>query len=1019
MTRLLAMLCVSLLALGVMAAQPAVLSITETPETQANTYGNGTGATMFTLEYFLSPQRLLAGNYAVMQTGWLDAGKALADVERYQAVILWDAPTRIADERKSDPYYTDVDVISPANAERLVQFVRNGGTLIMAGGVTCFGNGHEHLGSADYRQGNKRKFIGYANSPLAAILPVEIPDKITLLPFFDAKKVRLTASIVKPDPMVDGLDFNNWPFVAYHKVTAKPDADVLVATTTGDPLVVRATVGKGRVICVTASPRGSILFSARSVIKPIPNPIWSDEAILWDRALRWGLGQPVANAARDRQMATRYEALTANPPRVPLAVKRQEYPYAAHVLDASMPLTVRDLGMKFYASLGFNHIVMQEMGGFSEDFLALYAQGLANNSLQAFLHPEPQGAIRKFTKEPLDYAVITRPSGNWVLHYGSPFPDPLNPKVQQAAADMIRERAEMAKKYPNIRGAFYDDEWAWGGFYRNPYEKDQGIGNYSPSANAYFKQITGMEVPPLPAYREPGYVIAENDPFLKWCQVIRQDAFKDYNQKIYDAVKGVHPDLMLSNYPGGFEGNLDIMIEEVYLDCWKESELRAAERLDMRANFRGDAKRDKYPTWALIGIFRMPEDKGIYAESLRLQTGVCLGSGYKGIILWNSVNFWAPYMNHPGREPMMNEVQRLGNYLQQYGPMFLHLKKAESPVWLHSGWFWINSYDAFYHLPMPDQSKDMERPWWKFQVDDIAIPAAMRAGLPLECVTEKQLMSEELFTKKAVIVPGMLYCREAVVKNLEAYIKQGGKVFVDQSTKVKINGATVLPVDFSKWHYDIAAGKRPVIQPTEPMYRKHKAISEAYVEEAIPIIEQYITRAVAPNVSIDNKDAAYRMMENGDTQYLFVYNSDTDKGNTFTVTCRNFPAVAYDVEDNRTVKLKKVDGGAQFTVTLPGGGWKVFAFSPTAISGVRINQATVQNDTLTLQVRALAGRNTFRAAVPVKITLQSPEGDTVLYRATDDGVLDLTVPIADSIKRPRSIVVEELFSGKTAKSRVK
>jgi hypothetical protein len=1006
--------------LGARAATIPVLAISETPETQYATYTNGPGAYMFTLEHFLSPQRLLTSPYAVTQVGWLEAGAALAKLPRYRAVIIWDAPTRITDARNSDPHYRDLTVLSDAQADALKAFVASGGTLIVAGGVTNYGKGHGLLGSADGRAGNKRAFFGIASSPLAAILPVEIPATVTLRPFLGTDKQLLRAAMVGDDAMTAGLDFSRWGFSAYHKVKARAGAETVAAATNGDPLVVRWPVGKGRVICVMAAPRGNALVAQE--VGATPNPLWEDEGVFWDRCLRWGLQQRRDDPARDAQLRLHYQALTAPSPRVPRTVVSQEFPYCAHTCDPLIPLSLGHLGFKYYRELGFNHLVMQGTD-FSKpataEFMRQYAAGLEAHNLFAFLHPDPSGAPKAHKLPRSDYGQFVLPAGKLATHYDDAYPDPLSPTLRKYAVDDVKRFMAVAGQYPQYRGAFCDDEWAWVMAYVNPYQGVPSIGSYSSWANDYFTQQTGLDAPP-PVYREPGYVAPENDPWLKWCQVIRQDGYALYNKAITETAKAVRPDFLMSNYPGGFEGNMDMMVEEVYLDCWKESELQTLERMDVRSNFREDARRDKHPVWALIGIFRMPEDKAIYPESMRLMVGLSLGGGAKGVILWNGTNLWAPYMQHPGRDPLDREAQRLGAYLQRYGPMFLHLKKAASPVWMLSGWFWVNSFDNYYFLaPEKRDGFDMERTWWPIQQSEVAVPALLRAGLQMECVTEKQLLSKELFTKRAVVLPGMLYCREGVVKNLEAYIKQGGKVFVDQSTKVTIAGATVLPIDFSQWHADVAAGKRPIIQPNEEMYRKHRGMRDAYVNVVIPVLREAITRTTNPAVRIDSSEGVFSVMENGEATYLFVYNSNTDTGRTFTVTCRNYPSVAYDIAARKTVALKTATDGARFTVALPAGGWKVFAFVSHPLQRVAISEAAAKDKTLTLRVATLAAnRQLFRAAVPVKITLRAPQGDTVLYRATDAGTLALTVPLAEGVVRPRSVVVEELFSGKRATATV-
>jgi uncharacterized membrane protein len=1003
-----------------------VLAISETPETTGINYYNGEAAFIYTLDYFLSPKSILADDFAVTQVGWQRTPKPFAGLSRSRALILWDAPRAVQDKRRNDPYYSDLEVISEEAASQIVKFVEEGGALVVAGGVTCYGNGHERLGSADYRKGKFRTYLGYAGSPLAAILPVEVPDAVTLRPLRERKGVR----VVRSDPMIERMDLSQWGCEAYHKVKAREGAEVLVATAEGDPLVARWAVKKGRVVCVMLSPRGNALVERAGEGS---DPIWPTEAVLWDRCLRWALGGKFPDEAREAKLVARYKALVADAPPVPLGMATAEFPYGTHVVTGAFPKSIAGLAMKYFADLGMNHIVSSgfshigtgkgtQMGPDAVDaYMKGYAEAAARHNLYVFIEPAPADGARLAGLDPKEWAQVTLPGGKFAGHYDSPRPCPFSPAVLQHAVEQVERWAPIAARHPRIRGAFCDDEWAWVMGYRNAYEGDPGVACYSPWANERFKRLTGKDAPP-PVYREPGYVAPEDDLWLKWCQLMRQDAAADYNEALSKAAKKHRPDFLMSNYPGGFEGKSDVMVEEVYLDCWKESELEAFERLDVRANFREDAKRDKQAIYALIGIFRMPEDKSIYPETLRLTVGCCLGAGAKGIILWNSVNLWSPWFMHPGREPLDAEAKRLGEYLRKFGPMLLNLTKPESPVWMLSGWFWVNSFDNYYFLfPDPKGGDDKERTWWPFQISDIAGPAALRAGLPVEFVTEKQLMSQELFKRKAVILPGMLYCREAVVKNLESYTEQGGKVFVDQSTKVKIKGATVLPLDFSRWHFDIAAGKRPIAPPTEANYRKHRALREAYVEAAIPAVREALTKAVAPSVVIDSTEAAWSLMENGDARYLFVYNCNVDKANRFAVGCINLPGVIYDVEAGRHAPIEITEEGVQrFDVDLPAGGWKVFALAPARIAHVRVSQARLRGGTLGFRVALFDEQHKeFRAAVPLKITLKGADGkEFAFYRATNAGSLDLSVPVGGSVPTPATVSVHELFSGKTAEARV-
>ena len=1013
---LLALLCFCLGAPARAANAPRVLCISDSPETTEVNYYSLNGAYIRTLNHFLSPQKILAPAMQITQVSWLDAPAALKNIGKYDALLLWDAPAKITDKRNSDPLYRDLNVISDDAARAIADWVRNGGALVVAGGVTNYGDGDKRLGSADARQGDLRHYFGLSASPLAAILPVEIPAGVSLRPFADAKNQRLQTAATPPDALTAGLNFNDWGFDAYHRVVARDGAQVFVVAGNGDPLVAGIGAGKGRVLCVMAAPHGNTLVANDWKRAPaeIGSPLWPQEAILWNRALHWSLKTPYAPSA-EAQTVARYKALIAAPPVTPLTLRQQEFPYGTHVLNQAMPFSIRDLALKYYADLNMNHLVIQGTPTQTDKlapYLENYTAGLKNNSLYSFMHAEFSSLAREKGHDPKDYATVTLPSGQNALHYGQPYADPFSPLVQKLAAEGAAEILPVMAKYPNVRGFFFEDEWAWIVGYRNAYEKNPGIGSYSSWANERYKKLTGQDAPP-PVYREPGYVAPEDDEWLRWTRLTRQDAYFEFNEIVKREAKKQRKDWVLSNYPGGFEGNLDVMLEEIYLDCWKESELDALARLDTRANFREDARRDKHPMWALIGIFRMPEDKSVYPESLRLQIGTSLAGGAKGITLWNAQNLWAPWMQHPDRAPLDAEAKRWGDYLHRFGPMFSNLKKAPSPVWMMSGWFWVNSFDNYLFVPPTDMKDyDMERPWWNFQVDDVAVPATLRAGLQTEFVTEKQLMSAELFQKKAVILPGLLYCRQGVVDNLEKYIAGGGKVYVDESTKVVIKGAQVLPVDFSKWHFDVASGKRAIKTPTEATYREQRALRESYVSAAIPVLQKQVRDEIGGDVKINDPAGAFRILENGDTKYLFVFNSDTDNGHVFNVSLGGSLgalSAVYDVETGQKIKQFSDKLGPRFDVDLSAGGWKVFALAPSSVAGVRIETAKIEGETLKLRARVLADKTpVFRAAVPLKITLRGAQGDTVIYRATDAGVLDISIPL-QGLSRPRAVEVETML----------
>jgi uncharacterized membrane protein len=988
-----------------------VLAITDVPEVREINYVQRKGAFMFVHDYFLSPQRQLADEFDVTQLGWLHAGKSLDEPNRYDMVILWDMPGRAEDQRDYDPYYEDLELLTEARAAKLAEFVRQGGALVVAGGVTCYGDGHEKLGSADYRQDNKRNYFGWDGSALEEVLPVEIGEGATLTALD-----KPDPNVASPtDPMVMSLDFSQWGFRAFHSLTAKDGAEVLVTVADGRPLVARWRVGKGRVVCVTASPKGNLLpYPGHG---PSVQPTWADEAVFWDRVVRWTLGRDLIDPTRDAASRRRYAKLLAKPENEPLAWRKQEYPYLTHQLTAALAAGMEDMWYAFLEDLNFNTLVLH--GNPLKDpkvldtYLSKRGMALRRNNLAGVLHMDLAVDVKNEPGvDPNDYAQQTRPHGAKVMWYGQPSPDPYCPAVKEHSVQAMDLITGVAKNHPDFLGAVVNDEWSWTLGYRNPYEGQQGLASFSPWTNAYYKAVTGKE-PPEVIYREPGFVAPEEDEFLQWCTVIRRDAFAGYHKALKAAADKNHPGFKLTSYPGGFDGNLDFMTEEIYLDCWKESALETLERIDVRANLRNDRSRTAHPIYALIGIFRMPEDKSSYPETVRLQVGLSLGSGAKGIILWNVANLWSTFMQHPDRDPLWQEARRLGEYIEKFGPTIQNLEKVNSDVWCLSGWFWVNSFNAYMHIPPTgeDANPYKEFPWWDFQVSDVSTPALMRSGLYPEFVTEHQLLSDDLFDARAVFLPGLVYCRQAVVDNLAKFIRLGGTVYVDQSAKVVIPGATKLDVDLAAWHREIAAGNRPIAQPNEQNYRKHTAQRDAIVRDAIQAL-QPVVRSLEMPVTLSSTKAAHTWLKNGRTKYLFVYNADVNAPQTVDVTFRRAPSHVYDLSAGKRVLLTGTTDGGRTSLNLPAGGWKVLVVSDQGLRDIQADgRATDGELTLDVEVRGMLA--TFDGAVPLKITLRSPAGDRVIYRATDGGKLELTLPVPPEMPALTEVIVTEMLTGKS------
>lgn len=983
-----------------------VLVISDIPETTEINYFQNACAYLFQLEYNLSLEKIVSDQFFIDKADWFASDKKLSKIQDYDLLVLWDCPSRIIDSRKTDPFYKDLEVISDDSAKKIVEFVQKGGGLIVAGGVTCYGDDPPLCGAT--QNNGKREYKGYADSPIAGILPVIIPDNQTTLKLID-NQIKLESGKLDNHNLLFGLDIQQWGFNCAHLLQPKPDANILCRLSNDYPIIAVSEISKGRVVCVMASPRGNNFVTSDP--KSQKSPFWKAEGIFWNRLLRWAT--KLKRDIKDEQMLLlKYEAILSNPEKKDLGQLQQEFPYIVHSLNQCLPDNIRNLCLKFYRQSCFNHIIIQSAPVESAGFWQKLNNELNQNNLIAIAHTDLAVEPRHQKIPAEKWAQWTLPGKAYAENYGEPSPCPYSEVVLRLASEKAEKIVKAVGNYKYIKGCVYDDEWAWTMGYRNPYQGSQGVGSYSFWANERYKSKTGEDAPD-PVYREPGFIAPEDDKWLKWCIQMRQDGFYEYNDKIKNTVKNYRSDFKLCNYPGGFEGNLDIMIEEVYLDCWKESELEALERIDVRANWRNDIYRDKHDIYSLIGLFRMPEDKSIYPETLRLTAGMCLGSGSKGLILWNAANLWAPNLQIYGRQPLYKEAKEIGEFLTKYGCLFNNLKKVPADVWVLSGWFWINSFDNYYHLPGEPALKDTERPWWMFQASDIFVPALMRSGLYVEFVTEKQLMSDMLFDKKAVIIPSALYSRQAVVDNLKKYAETSGKLFVDKSCRVSLPFAEKLPTDFSKWHYDILNGKRPVATPTEENYRKHRAMCEAYVKEAIPVIREKITQKLNPNIKINNDKACYTLMQNGKTIYLFVFNADTDNPNTIAVNVGFKYDCIYDIKSSCKINTSNGCISANYKA----GDWNVFALCSQQINKIAVKSCNHKEAQLCIEAEVLDKQGKiFSGAVPIEIELYNKNGKvTKLYKASSNGQLDTQINVE---QMPVSIKITELFSGKSIKQKI-
>ncbi len=147
-------------------------------------------------------------------------------LKEYSAIALSDIGSNTI---SMDPVMQFQGVRKPNRFQAMVEYVKQGGGLVMLGGYLSFA-GIE----------NKAR---YAMTPLADILPVEMLN-------YDDRMEHpegISPVMVKEDhPVLNGVE-GEWPwFLGYNKIKAKPEAEEIAKIDGNDTFMAAMEVGEGR-----------------------------------------------------------------------------------------------------------------------------------------------------------------------------------------------------------------------------------------------------------------------------------------------------------------------------------------------------------------------------------------------------------------------------------------------------------------------------------------------------------------------------------------------------------------------------------------------------------------------------------------------------------------------------------------------------------------------------------------------------------------------------------------------------
>lgn len=319
--------------------------------------------------------------------------------------------------------------------------------------------------------------------------------------------------------------------------------------------------------------------------------------------------------------------------------------------------------------------------------------------------------------------------------------------------------------------------------------------------------------------------------------------------------------------------------------------------------------------------------------------------------------------------------------------------------------------------------------------------ASKMAHISLFPIVEEDILDGTLAANhKTLVIPGVHYLDPKVIHALDLYIKNGGVVLVSDDSQVVIPGAVKLGVPITVNVSDKIA---------EAWKTKNEAMQAqwsnagAFYKEAAPVAKALAARlhaaGIEPVLACDNPEVVVSRQALGDIEYFFAVNAAYDEKaggmNSIKATTANiaFPAGGpiYDAvrggsPADLVAPLPKP--GQPVTAALRFGAGEMRAFARTArlIGGLRFSTPTIYRDYTVaqnpLRVRLAAtlvdtNGEVLSGSAPLEIKVADPLGEVRydLYRATDGGTCELTLPLA--VNDPAgawTVTVTDLLGNTTA-----
>lgn len=609
-----------------------------------------------------------------------------------------------------------------------------------------------------------------------------------------------------------------------------------------------------------------------------------------------------------------------------------------------------------------------------------------------------------------DKAVGTDPRGEIL-------PSPRSPVTAEKASKWVATSVERGEGYPGLQAVALDRGYALALNMKTSVRPagPAGVGDYADWNLKFFEEKTGL-TPPTPQPVESGFVAKNDDPFIVWSRLIgvpgdEDSASVEYlNMQLLKAARGANPDLTTMQTPGGCAGELDVVCTESDDYSVRAPELNTAFLLDYARARQDHAGKQ---IGAILGKVGSGDVTPYASASLNLQTKIALGKGASAVTL----NSHEVAYSQDLKTAFTSLCQTTG----KYGAFLAQLSPAKMPVAV----LYSRTTEAYQRAVDWDKAnkvweskkRQIQRPWEQSQSFSIAYPALMLAQVPVEVITESQVEQGKLSDYKALFLIDHQYSTEAVEERIKEFQAKGNPVIADESSTVIPTGATVLPFDAAVITPLVQMGLRK--QDTDVSRIVHDRMEGLVKEMAIEIRKTLKEKSIDAPIAIDSDSVAYSLSQNGDTRYLFLYNSNLFDAQKTHVTLNSQEDSIYDVLTSKENGVVTANGKTTFDAEIAAGDWGVFLLSPQEITQLRIN-AEQKDKEVTIQIGVLNSAGLLiSGSHPLYVSIKDPKGNETPYSshaATNLGETTVKFRLADNeLTGKWKIDVTEVASGTQAK----